>query len=239
MADTKSPETPLHTKIVPARGAAQKAAATLKEQSTKRPRVPSARKSLGDASDAADSAVEDEMSFDGPSKRRGSGVRGSRMRGRGRGRGGAARGDPERAPVGHTPSKSSLKSGAVSSTPSSRSTSPLSSDPVATPQKRLLPSLFDTPSKRTKVAVSHRKPRPSSSFSTVLLNSSPSSGSSSKYDDLYARGDLVWVRLDSRGVLAGSQAKGEEESYWWPAQVCFSFIHPTLLMRMATSKGYW
>lgn len=224
MADSNTKvDTPLHKKIVPARSAAQKAAATLKEQSTKRPRVSDVPKS-DDEDSASTESVDDEEMKEPSSKL--NGIRRSWPRGRrgGRGRGkGRQDANLEQAP-GRQASKHSLKSAATSSPLSSRSTSPLFSSPFTTPQKRSQPLLFDTPLKRAKVAGSLRGHEPSSSFGTNLPTASSGVGSLENCGDLYAQHDLVWVRLDSEGDLVRPQAAGEQKSYWWPAQVCFLFI---------------
>ena len=212
--------TPLSQKIVPARGAAQKAAATLREQTKKRPRKftlqnpqpgenPSSDESEG--SDFADDDGDDKYLT--THKRRGTGSRGLGMRGRGRGQGIGLRGS-FKGQSSQTLTKSVLTS-------SSRSPSPANSRSIITPQKRSRLSLSPPPSKRTKLNTYHRPSRTSGnpSIAARLLTASPSGRSQSKYANIYIENDVVWIRLDSRGLLVDATCPVDQLLYWWPAQV--------------------
>ncbi|KAF8499921.1 hypothetical protein JB92DRAFT_2980785 [Gautieria morchelliformis] len=208
---TTNEETPLSQKIVPARGAAQRAAATMKEQ-TKRPRKSAEQKppehTLGSGLTEDD---DDAGNVDSDSSQDKS-VKVSRgLRGRRRGRGTAVRG------VRRHSSQKSMKS--VLQSP--RSPSPLHSGSVVTPQKRSPHSTSNAPSKRAKLASYSPQPRTTRDPGVMadLLTSSPSCRSPSKYANIYIENDVVWVRLNSRGALIDPTAPVEQVSYWWPAQV--------------------
>ncbi|KAF8582335.1 hypothetical protein K439DRAFT_1635441 [Ramaria rubella] len=221
MTDPNHISTPLSKKIVPVRGAAQKAAATLKEQSKKQLRKYNTQESQHiDPTHEAESDLTDEdddetTDADVSSQERGRGLRG-RPRGRGRGRPARSRGGIERKTITRRPSKKSLHA-APSPSSSSRSPSPTPSGALETPQKRSRIPTSDKPSKRTKIT-SPRKAQPNTSLTTDLLTASPCH-SPSKYDDIYNERDVVWVRLDSQGALANGNVQDNHASYWWPAQI--------------------
>lgn len=208
METPNEPTTPLFKKIVPARGAAQKAAATLKQQTTKRPRNSitqhNSDQSQADDMDDDNESVDDDT--DMYRKRKGVGSKGTRGRGRGIGTG--------------VRRHSSQKSTRVVS-PSSR---PVPSGSFVTPQKRSGPSTSNGTSKRPKHTISCDRTSAEPTGAANLFAISPACRSPSKYANIYVHNDVVWVRLNSRGVLAAPPEPEDKLSYWWPAQVRVSIL---------------
>ena len=217
--------TPLSQKIVPARGAAQKAAATLREQTKGRPRSSTMQKcqakengenTLSDGSEESDAADGDgDDDVDLTKFRRGAWSRGLGTRGRGRNQG--------QSTGLHSGVRRQSNQKLTKTVPSSssRSPSPVYSGSSMTPQKRSRLSLSPAPSKRTKLTTYHRRSRTSGNPSVVVdfLAVSPSCRSPSKYANIYIENDVIWVRFDSRGVLVDPTRPVDQLLYWWPAQV--------------------
>jgi hypothetical protein len=208
--------TPLFKKIVPARGAAQKAAATLKEQSRKRPRKSITQKppahnsdeSQEDVTDDDSDSANDDTEIDTAQKRKGAGTKRLGTRGRGPGRGTGVK------------RRSSQKSTRTVSPLSTRGFSPIDSGSFVTPQKRPRSLTSDDSSKQTTLTTLRQsRTYGKLNASTSLLTASPTCRTPSKYANIYIQNDVVWVRLDLGGALVVPPAPASQLAYWWPAQV--------------------